>query len=85
MSDVKSKVRKYVLGSLQGAQLDDSADIFASGLAHSLFAMHIVLFLEKEFGIELELDRVGLTSFSSIDAISALVEQVQPLQASGMR
>lgn len=74
MSDTRTKVRDYILRSLQGYHLEDDDNIFEAGLVHSLFAMQIIVFIEKEFGIELDLDEIGLASLSSIDALTSLVE-----------
>jgi methoxymalonate biosynthesis acyl carrier protein len=75
MSDAtKEKVRAFIKQSLQLNDLDDDDNIFEAGLVHSLFAMQIIIFIEREFGIELELDQVQLEDLASIDSITQLVE-----------
>ena len=75
MSDaIKEKVRAFIQQSLQLYEVEDDDNIFEAGLVHSLFAMQIIIFIEKEFGVELELDQVQLENLASIDAIAKLVE-----------
>ena len=73
-AEAKAKVRAYLSRSLRGRALRDEEDIFALGLVHSLFAMQIVLFVEKEFGVELDPEEVALTELSSVERIVAVVK-----------
>ncbi|MFF5216681.1 acyl carrier protein [Micromonospora sp. NPDC000442] len=50
-------------------------DIFALGLVNSLFALELVMFVEKTFGFTLPSDEMRIDSFRSIDAIGALVDR----------
>lgn len=71
----KPQVRGFIERSIPGRQIGDGDDIFASGFINSLFAMQLVAFVEKTFGIEIDSDDLELDNFRSIDAISALVER----------
>ena len=53
----------------------DDQDIFALGLVNSLFAMQLVSYVEKEFGITVEEEDLEIENFSTINAIAALVER----------
>jgi methoxymalonate biosynthesis acyl carrier protein len=70
----REKIRAFIIQSLQLKDIEDDDNMFEAGLVHSLFAMQIIIFIEKEFGIELELDQVQLENLASIDAITELVE-----------
>lgn len=73
MEEIKSRTREYLGKFFKNQQLNDQDDIFASGVVNSLFAMQLVMFIEKEFGIEIDNNDLDLNNFKSIDAISTLV------------
>ena len=60
---------------LQNRDLQDDQDIFALGLVNSLFAMQLVLFIEKEFNMTVGNEDLDLENFRTIDAMVRLVEQ----------
>jgi acyl carrier protein len=73
--DAKRAIRAFVSGQLGGDGLTDDQDLFASGLATSLFAMELIGFLEGEFAITIDNDDLELENFSSVDRLAALVER----------
>lgn len=52
----------------------DDEDLFASGLVNSLFAMQLVLFLEKEFAIKVENEDLDLVNFCTVNAITGFIQ-----------
>jgi methoxymalonate biosynthesis acyl carrier protein len=52
-------------------------DLFASGAVSSLFAMELVVYLEKEFGVTLGGDDLTLDNFRSVEAMAALVGRLR--------
>jgi len=52
--------------------LTDDMNIFASGYVNSLFAMELVLLIEKIVGTQIPNDEVALENFASVDAMTAL-------------
>jgi acyl carrier protein len=52
----------------------DDEDLFASGLVNSLFAMQLVLFVEKEFSIKVENEDLDLANFRSVNAITGFIQ-----------
>jgi methoxymalonate biosynthesis acyl carrier protein len=42
-------------------------------LVNSMFAMQLILFIEKEFGLTVASDELELRNFSSIDAMCAFI------------
>jgi acyl carrier protein len=70
---IKPEVRAFFGRALQCSQLEDGDNIFEVGGASSLFAMQLVLFIEQQFGIELDDSDLERDNLSSIDAIAALV------------
>ncbi|WP_028591852.1 acyl carrier protein [Paenibacillus massiliensis] len=73
MEQIKSRIREMLSQFIKSQDIEDHDDIFAIGDVDSLFAMQLVVFIEKEFGIEIDNDDLDLNNFKSIDAISALV------------
>ena len=71
-----STIRSFVHNRFpQATNLRDDQDIFALGFVNSLFAMELVMFVEKTFGFAVTSDELQIDSFRSIDAIVALVER----------
>ncbi|WP_010520503.1 acyl carrier protein [Aquimarina agarivorans] len=75
MDKIKEKIRERIKPILQGNEIDDDENFFELGLVHSLFAMQIILFIEKEYKIELDPDEVSLENLSSIDAIAEIIDE----------
>jgi len=73
--DNKAKIRAFIAGHVRHRELPDDADIFATGFVNSLFAMQLVMFVEKEFGVTVEDEDLEIDNFRSVDAIAALVER----------
>jgi acyl carrier protein len=73
IEEIKSKTRQYLGKFFNGQHLNDNDDIFATGVVNSLFAMQLVMFIEKEFSIEINNNDLDLNNFKSIDAVSTLV------------
>jgi acyl carrier protein len=72
--EIKDRVTQF-LAPLTGAGLVEDQNIFASGLVNSLFAMQLVLFVEKEFDLSVENDDLDLANFLSVNAITAFVRR----------
>lgn len=71
---VQERIKGFLKGPMGGRDLAANEDIFATGAISSLFAMQLVMFLEKEFGIAIENDDLELDNFRSIDRMAAFVE-----------
>ena len=72
--DRKASVRDYLKRANRSRELEDDQDIFATGFANSLFALQLVMFVEKEFGITVEDDDLQLENFNSVTAITRFVD-----------
>jgi acyl carrier protein len=75
METVKNDVRAFLLPYFRNHPLADDENIFALGMVNSLFAMQLVLFVEKEFEVTVENEDLDIANFSTIDAIAGLVER----------
>ena len=72
---IQEKITNFVTGYVKRAELRPDEDIFATGLVNSLFAMQLVMFIEKEFGIAIENDDLELDNFRTIDNMTRLVSR----------
>ncbi len=69
----KPRLREFC--SLRAPGLADKDDIFEVGGVNSLFAIELLTFVEEVFGITLEDEDLERKNFSSINAMTALVER----------
>jgi methoxymalonate biosynthesis acyl carrier protein len=71
--NISSPIRDFIARAFEGRVVGDDEDIFALGFGNSLFAMQLVAFVEKEFGIEIDSEDLDIANFRTIRAISSLV------------
>lgn len=74
MENIKSKIYAFLSRFFEGLDLRDDEDIFSLGFINSLFAMQLVLFLEKEFVITIADEDLDIANFNTINAMVRLVE-----------
>jgi acyl carrier protein len=60
----------------QPVQIDD--DIFALGMANSMFALELIVFIETRYGLTLEGEDLTRDNFRSAQAMSQLVMKHAP-------
>ncbi|MEU3251202.1 phosphopantetheine-binding protein [Streptomyces sp. NPDC006997] len=72
------RINAFILGRFPQAELSAEQDIFALGYINSLFAMELVMFIEKTFGVTLPNDELKIDNFRTVDAMSALVDRLTP-------
>jgi len=77
ISDIKKKIKGFLEKYIKKVDIDEDEDIFQSRLVNSLFAMQLVLFVEKEFKIKAGNEDLDLKNFSSINAIADFVTRKQ--------
>lgn len=70
-----ARIRAFLATFFNNLDITDDQDIFALGFVNSLFAMQLVLFVEKEFGFSVENEDLDVDNFRSIDAIANLIER----------
>ena len=75
---IKDKVRSFLEKFVRGDELAEDDDIFALGYVNSLFAMQLVLFIEKEFHVRVQGKDLDLANFRSIQAITAFLQKAMP-------
>ncbi|MBF0190717.1 MAG: acyl carrier protein [Magnetococcales bacterium] len=75
--DTTQKIKSFLVKFIRDADVGDDEDLFATGLVTSLFAMHLVLFLEKEFQVKVDNKDLDFDNFRTVNAIVALIEKKQ--------
>ncbi|HWC81166.1 MAG TPA: phosphopantetheine-binding protein [Pseudonocardiaceae bacterium] len=73
--DARAEIRGFIAEKFPGVEFADGDDIFALGFATSLFAMQLVMFVEKGFGFEVTNEDLEMANFRSVDAMVALVQR----------
>lgn len=73
--NVKDKVRNYLDRYVGQGTIKDGDNIFEKRLVNSLFALQLVTFIEKEFGVSLSNEELDVENFKDINSITALVER----------
>lgn len=75
MKAVKDKIKKFLSQFFGNHDLHDDEDIFSLGFVNSMFAMQLVLFIEKEFELTIENEDLEFANFRTINSMAALVER----------
>jgi acyl carrier protein len=81
--DLKTRIRQLIVKQLKldvdPASIRDDAPLFGdtdNGLGlDSIDALELVLGVEKEFGIKVQDEEVGVKAFASVDALSDFIRQ----------
>jgi acyl carrier protein len=74
-AEIIAKIQAFLRKRFRNYEFADDEDIFATGVVNSLFAMQLVMFVEKEFGIEVSDDDLTLDNFRTVDAMAQLVRR----------
>ena len=77
----RGKIRAFILTAVPLPDLVDDDNLFESGIVNSLFAVELMTFLEKTFGIQVTTDDLEIANFQSIAAAAAFVARKQALPA----
>jgi acyl carrier protein len=77
MSTIEPNVRTFLGKYVSDPQVDGDLDLFSSGLVNSLYAMQLVLFIEKEYGIQVANEDLDYENFKSVNAIVDFISSKQ--------
>ncbi len=73
-SGFKSKLKSFIVDSSGISDIDDNTELFSTGIVNSLFAIQLVMFIEKTSDIHISMDDLDMNNFSTIAAICEFVE-----------
>ncbi len=72
-SEIRAKIRAFILAAIHLPDLADDDNLFESGIVNSLFAVELMTFLEKSFAVEVGPDDLEIANFQSIEAAADFV------------
>ena len=67
----------FITSRFPQAGIAESDDIFSLGYISSLFAMELVMFIEKTFAITIPNDELRIDNFRTVEAMTSLVGRLQ--------
>ena len=71
---IYTKVKNFISRYVNHCGCNDDSNIFENNSVNSLFAMQIILFIEKEFSVTVEDQDLDIKNFQSINSIVAFIE-----------
>jgi acyl carrier protein len=78
---IRARIREFILSAIHLPDLNDDDNLFESGIVNSLFAVELMTFLEKTFGIEVTPDDLDIANFQSIASAAGFVVRKTPQAA----
>jgi len=81
-TDARDRIRDFISGRFPQITFDDDQDIFEMGFVNSLFAMELVMFVERAFGVRVPNTELRRENFRSVTAITDVVERITAATAS---
>lgn len=74
-SDMRAQLHRFIANRYPQTTIGEDEDIFSLGFVNSLFAMELVMFIEKTFGIRIPNDELRIDNFRTTANMVALVER----------
>ncbi len=72
--EIEVKVKDFLSKFFRTYDLEGDEDIFSVGFVNSLFSMQLIMFLEKEFSINIGDTELEVDTFRTINNIVSLIE-----------
>jgi acyl carrier protein len=80
-NQVKETVRSFINNSINIDGLGDDENWFESGIVNSLFAVQLMTFVERSFGIEIGMEDLDVENFKSVSATAAFINRKSAAKA----
>lgn len=75
---IQEQIHKYIQEDLNdGVAFDRGENLIRQGLIDSMGVMKLTIFLEKRFGVEIELEDITAENFETLSRISELIACTQ--------
>lgn len=75
--EIKQKVTEFLTRSLRNKELGEDENIMELGLVHSLFMIQLIMFIEKNFQVEIDDDDLDMEQIGTVRQIVSLIERNQ--------
>lgn len=72
---MKEEIIRFMERFYDMSETNDDTNIYELGYVSSLFGQQLIMFLEKKFDINVEIEDMNIDNFSSINNIVAFVEK----------
>jgi methoxymalonate biosynthesis acyl carrier protein len=72
---IRQKTKAFMAVHFKTHSFGDDEDIFSLGFVNSLFAMQLVMFVEKEFQLKVQDDDLLIDNFRTVNAVLDLVQR----------
>ena len=72
--EIKVKVKEFIFKLNRNAPLGEDDNIFQTGIVNSLFAIQLIMFIEKTFNIKISASEINPENFFSINKITEFIE-----------
>jgi methoxymalonate biosynthesis acyl carrier protein len=70
---IRQQTKAFMARHFKGEAPKDDDDIFALGFVNSLFAMQLVMFVEKEFQMTVDDEDLHIDNFRTVNSVVDLV------------
>lgn len=81
--NTSQRIVAFITNRFPQAEITDTQDIFSLGYINSLFAMELVMFIEKEFGITVPNEELRIDNFRTAKAMTELVDTLRSAVVAG--
>jgi acyl carrier protein len=85
LEEIKENVHSFIVRATRVRSLNNSDELFRSGLVTSLFAMQLIDHIERAFPIFVESEEMKLQTFRSVDAIGDFITLKLAAQSVGIQ
>lgn len=76
-NDTSERIVAFITNRFPQAEITDTEDIFSLGYINSLFAMELVMFIEKEFTVTVPNEELRIDNFRTAKAMTELVDTLR--------
>jgi methoxymalonate biosynthesis acyl carrier protein len=83
MSETTGDILAFITGRFPQAAITATEDIFSLGYINSLFAMELVMHLEKSFTVTIPNEELRIDNFRTAAAMTELVGRLRPAATVG--